>query len=209
MSLRTRDLARYAAGVWPLSSHALDVSRKGNDGTWAGTEQYTDFLKSSRSAADFNQASHIDCGAEIVGAGAATVMAWINLDDFGENTLGRICDNGNFDLYVNDTADTLDFTSDGGGTVLQSAAAAIVVASWIHVAVSRTAAGAAIIYVNGVWSAAGASGTPAAGTGNFTIGDDAADANAFDGRIADVRLYSFVASLDEVLSVAHEPVGIF
>ena len=97
MSHRLRD-PKYLAFRARMNGHVLDSSGYGNNGTWTGTEQYATFFKGSKTCADFDQASDVDFGDEIVGAGAATVTAWINLDDFGENGLGRICDNGNFDV---------------------------------------------------------------------------------------------------------------
>lgn len=208
MSHRTRQYP-FLAARWSLAGHGDDDFGR-YPGTWSGTELYATFLKGGQ-CADFNQASHIDCGDEIVGNGAVTVCVWIYLDDFGENGLGRICDNGNFDFYVNDTNDTLDFSSNGGGTVLQTANNSIVTGAWQFVAASRDDDGAARLHIlnTGDVIASGASGAPAAGTGNFTIGDDTADANAFDGRIRDVRIYSVALTRDEINDVMHFPRAIF
>lgn len=198
MSHRTRAV-EFRIVHHPLNGHTDDVSGYGNNGDWRGTGAYAE-NPFGRQCAEFDQASYISHANEIIGDGAATVCAWVNLDDFGENTLGRIVNNGNFDLWVNDTNDTLDFSSDGGGTTLQSANNAIKTNRWIHVTVSRDADGTARLYINAVLSASGASGTPAAGT-NLIIGNDVPEANAFDGKMFDVQVFNVPLTRDEVADV--------
>lgn len=138
----------------------------------------------------FNGAtSGIDCGSEIIGAGAVTVSVWIKAKSFGEGTFGRILENGKFKLNIN--------TGDAPGKCFQFSSAGITNASsiggsavlnrWTHILITRAASGIANIYINGILSGTANqnSGTPEAGTTNLFIGNRSANDRTFDGYIAE------------------------
>jgi hypothetical protein len=132
-------------------------------------------------------------GTDPVGSGALTISAWIKLSGWGDGGLGRIFDNGKSNLLVKNAA--LSFVSDAS-TNADSAAGSLSLGVWLHVAVTRTAAGVTNLYVNGAASGTANqnSGTPAASTTTPMLGNRAALDRAFNGLIDDVRIYNSVLS---------------
>jgi hypothetical protein len=143
--------------------------------------------------------SKIDCGSDVVGVGDITVLGWINAAGFGEGNLGRIIHNGKFQIRINTTNDLFDVSSDNA-TVATSATNSVVVATEIFFAVTRTAAGAANIYVNGVLSGSAdqASGVPAPGTTNAFIGNLGAASGTFDGTLSHIRIFSKILTTTQI-----------
>ena len=144
--------------------------------------------------------SKVDCGSEIVGAGAASISAWIYPIGWGEGNAGRIITNTKSKLTVYSTATCLAFASDGA-TLILSGIGSITLNTWQHVCVTRDATGAATnFYVNGVLSGAADrdSGTPVAGTANLFIGDHPSGTVAFDGYIADTTIKTYTMIPPEI-----------
>ena len=153
-------------------------------------------------AYDFDGAdTKIDTGSEWIGTSAITASAWIYLDGYGENNLGRIFTNGSAMWRVNGANSYLQFTSNNG-TQANSANNSITTNVWIFVAVTRTAAGAANFYVNGILSGTAnqASDAPGAGTTNVIIGSNSNQTATFDGRISNVKVWDRVLSDDEIMA---------
>lgn len=192
------------AGHWPLTlgesngSTVKDLGSGDNDGTASN-------VTIGGRMSDFNgTTSSIDLGSDVIGTGADTISAWINLDSLGENSGGRIVDNGKTFFYLSNAPDTnsLAFRSDGTNYAL-AAAEAVSLNQWIHVTATRDASGVANIYVNGVLSgdADQDSGTPTAGDNNVFIGNNSAGDRTMAGKIADVKHWDRELSATEVLQL--------
>ncbi len=145
----------------------------------------------------------VDTGSDMIGTGDDSISAWIYADGYGEGTFGRIIDNGKFIVSLREStggnAKSLSLLSDGA-TIAESAINSILINQWYHVLITRTSAGTANIYINGVLSGSAnqASGTPAAGTTNVIIGNNSVGARTFDGRIDELRLYNRILTASEI-----------
>lgn len=215
MSHRTRDLSRYAAGVWPLNGNALDVSGHGNHGTWAGTAAYhANFIKGARQCGWFDD-GYITIGNPAnmnIGTGAFTACAWLRQTAFAPDQFSGWLSKGGFD-----TGFELRFSVSGGGVANISGfigAGAVlsgyawVPYQWYHVAFTRDSSGTWIWYVGGVPQATGVNAA-SLGDADWEIGR-ARGAYAWDeGEIADVRIYTFAASRDEVNSIRSESLALY
>jgi hypothetical protein len=145
-------------------------------------------------ACDFDGVDdRIETVSEIIGAGADSVCAWIYPRSFGTPGYSRILENGKLTLSINATNNRVTFSSDNN-TVKYAANNSIVLNRWQHVCATRDAAGMANIYIDGKLSGTAneSSGTPTAGTNNFSIGDRQAGSFAFNGLIDQVRTYGYV-----------------
>jgi hypothetical protein len=91
--------------------------------------------------------------------------------------------------YVSSTA---KLTLDKGGANLATSTISIVASAWTHVAVTRTAAGAITLWINGVASGTG-SDTTNFSDGNLFVGTEFALTNFWNGFIADLRVTQGVA----------------
>lgn len=125
--------------------------------------------------------------SDFIGTSACTIMGWIK--PTGWSTNPRISDNGKTAFYASNTEVTagLRFTSNGG-TTISSAANALALNRWNHIAVVRTAAGLASFYVDGALSGTANqnSGTPASGATNVIVGNRLAGGRGFAGNIDDL-----------------------
>ncbi|VVB74798.1 Concanavalin A-like lectin/glucanases superfamily protein [uncultured archaeon] len=72
-------------GLWHLNGNANDSSSGGNNGTWSGTELYTDGFWGTN-AANFDSSSRIDVAdnSNFDMAGTYTISFWINSTDTGD-----------------------------------------------------------------------------------------------------------------------------
>jgi len=150
---------------------------------------------------DFNgSTSKIDCGSYDTLVGNITIYALIKPRSFGESGYGRFIDNGKVVGSVYATGSRLGFSSDGYTTTALSAASSIVLGNTYFVVVTRTSTGITNIFINGVLSGTAnqASGTPAAGTANITLGNNSAASYTQDGTIPLVGVYSGILSSQEI-----------
>lgn len=152
--------ANYTGGTTGTVSTPAALGSAGNFGPCASYEN--------------NASSKVTIAGQTIGNGDVTIEFMFNLISSPNGGIGRVMDNGNFFIMVSPTR--LNVTSNGGTTLAY--ADCITTGSWIHILITRTAAGVVNIYANGVRSGAAdqSSGTPASGTtnlvfGNRTIGD--------------------------------------
>lgn len=144
----------------------------------------------------------IDCGSDFIDVSPISVSAWINPTGYGENNQGNILNNVKLRFWILPTNTAIRFTSDGNLQFLE-VQDVIPLSTWTLVGVTRDAAGAAIIYINGEAEGNGATGTPLSGTSNVIIGNNDAASRTFDGRIDDVRIYNKVASPAVMRAIYH------
>ena len=138
---------------------------------------------------------------EIIGTGAVSLVAWVKPLGIGEGAAGRIMTNDKAIFAITDpTNKQFVFSSDGYSTWKESANGAWVTGEWCMAVVTRTAAGVANIYVNGVLNGTAneASGTPVAGTTNLILGNNNAGGTTFDGYQSDYRIYSGILTAVEI-----------
>lgn len=158
-----------------------------------------------------------DAAIDNIWDGGGTSMAWIFVDGYGQNNFGRIMDKDGLSLhgwiwYVSGVTANNRFgfnvffsTTDGQwgadlGTILTG--------QWYHVAVtfdSDSSANDPKFYIDGqpetVNQLQAPVGTRVSDAGaRFLIGDRFAYDRAFDGRIADTRLYDRILSDAEILT---------
>ena len=145
--------------------------------------------------------SKIDCGTPDTLVGDITCVAWIKPYSWGGANGGRVLDNGKLDFMVNNSTTTKAFTISSDSVIaVHSANNSILLHKWQFVVTTRTLAGVANIYINGVLSGAANqnSGAPVANTTNLIMGDRNEGARAFDGLINDLRIYDGLLSAAEV-----------
>jgi hypothetical protein len=152
---------------------------------------------------DFDNANdYMDCESDNLGTGDITFGAMIKLDSWTQ-TLPRIFYNGKTLLIGNNTNKNLIVSSDGS-TTIQSATNSISTGKWYHVAVARTSAGLASVYVNGELSGTASqnSGTPEAGTGNTLIGNDNVS-RAYDGKIDQPFIFGSILTPTQIKELSN------
>jgi len=162
----------------------------------------TDWSRRMEGAYDFDGAdTKIDTGSEWIGTQAVTISAWIYTDGYGEGGNGNILTNGKIDFDLT-SVPSLRFSSNGGATQVLSGNTTLL-STWVHVLITRTAAGVANFYVNGVLSGAAnqASGDPVAGTTHVILGNNTGQTATFDGKISDLRVYNRVLSASEAAAL--------
>ncbi len=156
--------------------------------------------------------SKIDLGAGIGLnlTGSITISAWINLASFGENSRGRIYDKlsetfpfGGFGLYIDNINASNAFAYGVGvlvGVTNSFQQNRVDLNTWQHIVTVHSGTNV-IFYKNG--AAIGNSTTSInLGTNNSAvIGNNAAGTRAFDGKIADVKVYSSALSASEIRNI--------
>ncbi len=153
-------------------------------------------------ALDFDGADDvIDGQSDFIGATALTICAWINPTGWGENNLGFVVGNDRVILRIVLANTLFQFSSDNF-TLAASANSSISLGAWQFISVTRTAAGVANLYVNGVLSGTAdqSSGTPSAGN-NVLIGNSSAGTRTFDGLIDNVMIFDKVLTLQEIVAL--------
>jgi len=167
---------------------------------------------SSRSFSFNGSTSKIDFGSGtgLNLTGSITVSAWINPASFGGNSRGRIYDKlsesfpfGGFGLYIDNVNASNAFTYGVGvfvGVTNSFQQNRVDLNTWQHITVVHSGTNV-IFYKNG--SAIGSSTTSInLGTNNSAvIGNNAAGTRAFDGLIADVKVYSSALSASEIKNI--------
>lgn len=152
-----------------------------------------------------------------------TLSAWINIDTYGENLLGRIFDKGGptgvlgWAWFVSNTVAplaSLAFASvrTGGGSSdgnWRTPANSILLNTWYHLAVTydRTNnANLPVFYINGASVAVTVTTAPSGSLTvdaavNLFMGDRQDLARNFDGRISDARIYNRLLSAIEISTI--------
>jgi len=167
---------------------------------------------SSRSFSFNGSTSKIDFGSGtgLNLTGSITVSAWINPASFGGNSRGRIYDKlsesfpfGGFGLYIDNVNASNAFAYGVGvlvGVTNSFQQNRVDLNTWQHITVVHSGTNV-IFYKNG--SAIGSSTTSInLGTNNSAvIGNNAAGTRAFDGLIADVKVYSSALSASEIKNI--------
>jgi hypothetical protein len=180
------------------TSTITDSTQYDNDGAKKGANEPVEAVGKIGKAQDFDgNDDYIDCKTDSVNTNAVTISAWIYPTGWGGANQGRILDNGKTFLTVNNgDSGRLYFSSDGGNNIPVSATASVALDTWRHVTVTRTAAGVANFYVNGILSGTANqnSGTPVAGLRNVIIGGNTGDNVVFDGLIDEVRISNTLRS---------------
>jgi len=143
--------------------------------------------------------SKLDCGSELAGSGDVTIISWIKPFSRGESGFSRIVDNNKLICFMT-TNNRISTSSDGGVTQVNSSNDSIVFLEYSCVIITRTSAGVVNFYVNGVLSGSANqdSGTPAAGTTNFLIGNDNTQVRTFDGNIPITKLVSSILTTKQI-----------
>ena len=192
-------------GYWPLDGNALDTSGNGNNGTIVGGA--TAVAGKVNTALDFNGTSGVvtTSGGIINTANDFTMSAWVYVDAVTgtDNIVAAYNTNPTYQaalLNLNSTilAASIVNTANGdfcSGNVSYSAG------QWYHLAFTKTSSNCSF-YLNGVKEVNDTTltGTPLA-SNVFRIGArnwGAADADFFDGKIDDVRIYNRALSADEI-----------
>jgi hypothetical protein len=156
--------------------------------------------------------SKIDLGAGngLNLTGSITISAWINPTSFGGNSRGRIYDKlsetfpyGGFGLYVDNVGASNAFAYGVGilvGNTVSFQQNRVDLNTWQHIATVHSGTNV-IFYKNG--SAIGSSTTSInLGTSNSAvIGNNAVGTRAFDGKIADVKVYSSALKASEIRNI--------
>lgn len=152
-----------------------------------------------------------------------TLSAWINIDSYGEALLGRILDKGGptgvlgWAWFVSNTvAPTASFAfasvRTGGGSSngnWRTPASSILLNTWYHVAVTydrQNNANLPVFYINGAVVAVTVTDAPAGSLTvdaavNLFMGDRQDLLRAFDGRIADARIYNRLLTAAEIETI--------
>lgn len=138
---------------------------------------------------------------DLIGVGDATIVAVIKPRGFGGASTGRVVSNGKTYVYVNDTNDCINVTSNDS-TIVVSATNSIVLNSSYIIIVTRSAAGLINIYINGTLSGSAdqSSGTPVAGSDTY-VGNRAAFDRAFNGWIGELLIYPSILTSDQRTNV--------
>ncbi len=142
---------------------------------------------------------NVDCGADLLGTGAITIEGWIRRDA-GAVVFGRLIDNGNTMLYEDSGNFYYRFSSNAGVNVAISAIGSWAVGRVVHIAVTRTAAGVANIYINGQLSGAADqnSGVPVAAATNMYIGNRAVPDRPWTGPMLLLDIYNRILTDQEI-----------
>ena len=134
--------------------------------------------------------SKINCGAiNPIGTGDKTISFWANITSTGGGGFGRIIDDGKLISYF-DSTKALFITNSGG--VAAAVTSPYPFGIWRHYTVVRSSSGSVTAYINGSASSLGAvaCGAPAAADSNFYIGNRTAADRAFNGKLAEVKIFN-------------------
>ena len=185
-------VASYDLGVVSRRSCA-DKSGNGNHGDLVGSVAPV-FTEAGRALSFDGNEARVELASDVVKALPISFSAVVRPRSAG--TTGRLLDNGKMLIYFR-LANRITLSSDGGATKIDSLASSVLYGKWHHVVCTRDAAGAGAIYIDGVESITGATGTPVAAAA-VTFGNRAAGDRGWDGDIRDAVLYNRVLSLAEI-----------
>jgi hypothetical protein len=193
------DEAGGPTAYWTLDdgsgSTATDLSGGNNTGTLVGGATWSNDKKIGSGAISLDGVDdEITVTNDIIGTGDVSISAWIKVAGC-QTSYCAIVGNGKTILQFDPAYNRINFTNNLYGLVATSPA--IFLNQWMHVAVTRTSGGNAIIYINGSQAASGSAGTPAAGSGTL-IGNGVFSIGHFNGLIDEVRIYPRVLTASEI-----------
>jgi hypothetical protein len=213
-------------GYWNFDegsgSTVKDLSGKGNDGVWGGTQAgsngYYTAGKIGNYAGYLNGSSnYVSISSHPVPHGGSawpnfSVSGWVNIPTSSDcivfaDLLTSSGDNqttGNFVLRIEASTNLLHgfvFTGNNTTPVAFNSSSPVPLNQWTHVAmVSQKRAANITLYVNGVGSSVTSSQSYSAASRNLTyIGSD--ELSFFRGSIDDVRLYNRALSAAEIQAI--------
>ncbi|MBI2113158.1 MAG: prepilin-type N-terminal cleavage/methylation domain-containing protein [Candidatus Wildermuthbacteria bacterium] len=210
-------LGESLVGMWNLDNNAFDASGYGTTGTvYAGVSSAADRNNQAGKAYEFNgtNSAYIDMGTVPdghldFGTGDFTISFWMLRDSNVQNNLrvlskGGCCD----DVALNPAAAGYAFfgsntnlqfgIGDGGPRTFVNAGGTIEVGKWQHVVGTRSGSSMRL-YIDGILRGSTDSGLATSISNpstNFYIGRS--NAQYWDGKIDDVRIYNSVFSLAQV-----------
>jgi hypothetical protein len=137
--------------------------------------------------------SKVATGSDWIGVRAFSASTWIYAISLGGSNGGRIFDNARTLFFVTPT-NKIALLSDGAGTAATSATSSISLSTWHHLFVTRTLAGVANFYIDGVLSGDEDqdSETPATVGSIVYVGNKADGSRAFDGYIDGLTVLSYI-----------------
>jgi len=145
---------------------------------------------------------YVNLGTDFLGTTALTIEGWFNVRTVGGAGSGRILDNGELAFMAVTVGGNMFYFYSAIVTAAKTAVGAWVAGEWVHVAVSRTANNPALtnFYINGVLSGAAnqSSGNPTNGIVNLYMGDRTTGGRAFDGWIAQFRVWNLVLAQADI-----------
>lgn len=205
----------YSTGVGTITAGATEILNvDGKNGVIANkwNTTLTNTAVTPKRAGDiwameFNgSTSKLDCGSYNTLVGDKSFVAWIKAERISSASLEYIFNNGSLLLAIDNgtwyVSNGIVVSSDGslGVPTAYSASNVIKRMTPFQVVVTRTSTGVANIYVNGVLtgSANQASGTPAAGSTNLTLGASSTSSNLLDGHMSAVRIIDGILTAQEV-----------
>jgi hypothetical protein len=157
----------------------------------------------------------VSSGLNYGGGGAMTVAFWFSPDvtltsgtprvDLASNLSGSTPGGNQYNFIHNAPADgTLGWRLGSGPTILRSTTTTFNAGQWYHLVATTTAAGASVLYIDGVAEdndTAGGWGTE--GTfSDFVMGTNGGSFD-FDGKLDDVRFYDEALSAVDVNAIIH------
>ncbi|KKN87426.1 hypothetical protein LCGC14_0258810 [marine sediment metagenome] len=140
--------------------------------------------------------SRATLASDVVGNAAVSFSALVRANSSGGAGGGRLIDNTKFLIYFR-SANRISLSSNGGVTKIESPASSILYKNWHHLVVTRDAAGAGEIYIDGAVVITGATGTPVAAAA-VVLGNRAAGTRGWDGDIKNVILHNRILDGAEV-----------
>ncbi len=154
--------------------------------------------------------SKIDTGSDIIGTKEFTICGWAKRNGLGESIGGVLLTNGTINLLLRSGGfDRLQMYN--GGDVAIGANNMIVNNKYLFFVVTRTSAGIANLYLGDLnnspaltGSANQNTGSPAAGSTNVIIGNNAAQSSAFDGLIPMIKIHEGILSLQDITRIWSE-----
>lgn len=194
-------------GYWPLDeesgSTAKDYSSNSNDGTINGAEPDAGNGFLARPSMSFNRSNNdeVDTGLRTISA-PFTVSCWIKPSDTDRGEFfGNRDGGGDYDTYIghsNANAGELYFTIDQGSS-MSTSGGLISSDTWQHVTAISTSSSMKI-FIDGVQEASTSGGASSGDSGaNHLIGNRPDDPSfAFDGEIADFRIYGHALTQQEI-----------
>lgn len=196
-------------GYWPLNGHADDLVR-GNDGTWSGTERYTDG-PFGKQISDYNGgADYVNVGTGASPAsGDFTVSAWVDIATLGATkVIISNRENGapwtGFYLVVS-VGNQLNYQlNDQSNFHVYSVGVKTLSANILHhvcLVVDRTN-DLGHLYIDGKADVTNTNISAVSGsilsTQDMWIGRDAAVGSNMNGSIGNVKLYNIALTADEI-----------